>query len=64
MAWSATLASNATTSAAPALYVAVTMAEKERRKVSPREFLKYSLPYVAISLAVQYVISLPIWGIR
>ncbi|MET1100983.1 MAG: SLC13 family permease, partial [Pyrodictiaceae archaeon] len=63
MAWSATLASNATTSAAPALYVAVTMAEKERRKVSPREFLKYSLPYVAMSLALQYAISLPIWGI-
>ena len=62
MAWAATLASNATVAAAPALYVAVTLAEKAGHRVAPREFLKYSLPYAFSSLAIHYLLTLPVWG--
>ena len=62
MAWSATLASNATVAAAPALYVAVAIAEKAGYKVTPREFLKYSLTFSTSSLIIHYIITLPIWG--
>jgi len=62
MAWSATLASNATTAAAPALYVAVTIAEEEGYRVTARKFLKYSLAFAGISLIVHYLITLPVWG--
>ncbi len=63
MAWSATLASNATTAAAPALYVAVTIAEKAGYRVRASEFLRYSLVYALSSLTIHYLITLPIWGI-
>jgi Na+/H+ antiporter NhaD/arsenite permease-like protein len=62
MAWSATLASNLTVAAAPALYVAVAMAEKSGYKVTPKTFLKYSVPFVLLSLIIQYVLSMPIWA--
>jgi Na+/H+ antiporter NhaD/arsenite permease-like protein len=62
MAWAATLASNMTVAAAPALYVAVAIAEKQGYKVSPKAFLRYSVPYVVASLAIQYALTLPIWG--
>ncbi len=62
MAWSATLASNATTAAAPALYVAVTIAEREGYRVTGARFLKHSLVYVALSLLIHYTLSLPVWG--
>jgi Na+/H+ antiporter NhaD/arsenite permease-like protein len=63
MAWAATLASNATVAAAPALYVAVTLAEKAGYRVSARRFLGYSLPYALFSLAVHYLLTLPLWGV-
>lgn len=62
MAWSCTLASNMTIAAAPALYVAITVAEKQGYRVSPKTFLKHSVPYVLVSLSVHYVLTLPIWG--
>ena len=44
--WSGTLGSNLTVAGAPALYVALRIAEKEEdRKVSLREFLSWSLPF-------------------
>ena len=62
MAWSATLASNLTTAAAPALYVAVTLAEKEAgKRLSGRDFIRYSGPFVAASLAVHYLITILLW---
>ena len=62
MAWSATLASNLTVAAAPALYVAISIAEKAGYRVAPRTFFRYSLPFVIISLVVHYVITLPLWA--
>ena len=62
MAWSATLASNMTVAAAPALYVAISMAEKAGYHVKPRTFFKYSAPFVISSLVIQYLITLPLWA--
>ena len=62
MAWAATLGSNATIAAAPALYVAVTMAERAGHRVAPREFLRYSLTYATASLVIHYLLTLPLWG--
>lgn len=60
--WAGTLGSNLTIAGAPALYVALTMGEKEDgRKWSIREFLGYSVPYVVISLIVCYVLMILIW---
>ena len=62
MAWSATLASNLTTAAAPALYVAVVIAEKEAgRRIRGKEFLRYSAPFVIVSLVVHYLLTLILW---
>lgn len=62
MAWSATLASNTTTAAAPALYVAVTLAEEKGYRVSAGEFLKYSVPFSLTSLFIQYILSSMVWA--
>ncbi len=48
--WSGTLGSNLTVAGAPALYVALRIAEKEEdRKVSLREFLSWSIPFCLVS---------------
>ena len=48
--WSGTLGSNLTVAGAPALYVALRIAEKEEnRKVSLREFLSWSLVFCLVS---------------
>ncbi len=62
MAWSATLASNASTAAAPALYVAVAVVEKEGYRVPAARFLKYSLTFALSSLLIHYAITLPFWA--
>jgi Na+/H+ antiporter NhaD/arsenite permease-like protein len=64
MAWAATLASNATVAAAPALYVAVALAEKAGYRITARRFLSYSLPYAFSSLAIHYLLTLPVWGVH
>ncbi|BAN89512.1 ArsB/NhaD family transporter [Aeropyrum camini] len=61
MAWSATLASNATTAAAPALYVAVAMADREGYRVKALEFLKYSLTFAISSLLIHYLLTILLW---
>ncbi len=63
LAWAATLGSNATTAAAPALYVAVALAEEKGYRVSPRVFLRYSLGFTLPSLVIHYLVSLPVWGL-
>jgi Na+/H+ antiporter NhaD/arsenite permease-like protein len=60
--WAGTLGSNLTVAGAPALYVALTLAEKEEgRKVSLREFLSWSVPFTLICSFVCYVLGMLIW---
>ncbi|MCL4800405.1 MAG: hypothetical protein KJ025_12515 [Burkholderiales bacterium] len=60
--WSGTLGSNLTVAGAPALYVAMTIAEKEEgRKISLREFLAWSVPFTLVCSTVCYVLGMLIW---
>lgn len=60
--WSGTLGSNLTVAGAPALYVALRIAEREEdRKVSLREFLSWSLAFCLVSSVVCYVLGMLIW---
>ena len=60
--WSGTLGSNLTIAGAPALYVALRLAEKEEdRKVSLREFLSWSVPFTIVASAICYVFGMLIW---
>ena len=60
--WSGTLGSNLTVAGAPALYVALRIAEKdEDRKISLREFLSWSIPFCLVSSIVCYVLGMLIW---
>jgi Na+/H+ antiporter NhaD/arsenite permease-like protein len=60
--WSGTLGSNLTIAGAPALYVALSLAEKEeKRKVSLREFLAWSVPFTLVCSLVCYALSMLIW---
>jgi Na+/H+ antiporter NhaD/arsenite permease-like protein len=60
--WSGTLGSNLTVAGAPALYVALTLGEKEEgRKVSLREFLAWSIPFTLVCSFVCYVLGMLIW---
>lgn len=60
--WSGTLGSNLTVAGAPALYVALRIAEKEeKRKVSLREFLSWSLVFCLVSSAICYAFGMLIW---
>ncbi|MGH8711481.1 MAG: SLC13 family permease, partial [Burkholderiales bacterium] len=60
--WSGTLGSNLTVAGAPALYVALTISEREEsRKVSLREFLSWSVPFTLVASFVCYVLGMLIW---
>jgi Na+/H+ antiporter NhaD/arsenite permease-like protein len=60
--WAGTLGSNLTVAGAPALYVALRLAEKEEdRKVSLREFLSWSVPFCLVSSFVCYLFAMWIW---
>jgi len=60
--WSGTLGSNLTVAGAPALYVALTLAEKEEgRKVSLREFLAWSVPFTLLCSFICYILGMLIW---
>ena len=60
--WSGTLGSNLTIAGAPALYVALSLGEKEEgRKVSLREFLAWSVPFTLVCSFVCYVLGMLIW---
>ncbi|MCC7484445.1 MAG: TRAP transporter large permease subunit [Burkholderiales bacterium] len=60
--WSGTLGSNLTVAGAPALYVALTLGEKEEgRKVSLREFLAWSIPFTIVASGICYVLGMLIW---
>ena len=60
--WAGTLGSNLTVAGAPALYVALRIAEKEEnRKVSLREFLSWSLVFCVVSSFFCYILAMLIW---
>jgi Na+/H+ antiporter NhaD/arsenite permease-like protein len=60
--WAGTLGSNLTVAGAPALYVALSLAEKEeKRKVSLREFLAWSIPFTLVCSIVCYGLAMLIW---
>lgn len=60
--WAGTLGSNLTIAGAPALYVAANICEREEnRKVSLREFLRWSVPFTLISCVVCYAFGMLIW---
>lgn len=60
--WSGTLGSNLTVAGAPALYVALSLGEKEEgRKVSLREFLAWSVPFTIVCSVVCYILGMLIW---
>jgi Na+/H+ antiporter NhaD/arsenite permease-like protein len=60
--WSGTLGSNLTVAGAPALYVALSLAEKEeKRKVSLREFLAWSIPFTLVCSIVCYALGMLFW---
>jgi len=62
LVWSGTLGSNLTVAGAPALYVALSLGEKEEgRKVSLREFLSWSVPFTLVCSIVCYVLGMLIW---
>jgi Na+/H+ antiporter NhaD/arsenite permease-like protein len=60
--WAGTLGSNLTVAGAPALFAALNICEREeKRKVSLREFLSWSIPFTLVAAAVCYVLGLLIW---
>ena len=60
--WSGTLGSNLTVAGAPALYVALNICEREeKRKISLREFLSWSVPFTVVASAICYVLGMLIW---
>jgi Na+/H+ antiporter NhaD/arsenite permease-like protein len=62
LVWAGTLGSNLTIAGAPALYVALTMGEKEDgEKFSLKEFFSYTVPYVVSSLVLCYILLVLVW---
>jgi len=62
--WAGTLGSNLTVAGAPALFVAKNLGEKEdQRKVSLKEFLGITVPFVIVSLISCYIPAMLIWVI-
>ncbi len=60
--WSGTLGSNLTVAGAPALFVALNICEREeKRRVSLREFLSWSVPFTLVATVVCYVLGMLIW---
>jgi Na+/H+ antiporter NhaD/arsenite permease-like protein len=60
--WSGTLGSNLTVAGAPALYAALNICQREeKRKVSLREFLSWSVPFTLVAAGVCYAVGMLIW---
>jgi Na+/H+ antiporter NhaD/arsenite permease-like protein len=60
--WSGTLGSNLTVAGAPALFAALNICEREeKRKISLREFLAWSVPFTLIAAGVCYALGMLIW---
>ena len=62
MVWAGTLGSNLTVAGAPALFAALNICEREeKRKVSLREFLAWSVPFTLVAAGTCYVLGMLIW---
>jgi len=62
MLWAGTLGSNLTIAGALALLVALNLSQREDgRKISLREFLSYSVPYVIYSHIICFILALFVW---
>lgn len=62
--WAGTLGSNLTVAGAPAMFAALNICESEEaRKISLREFLSWSIPFVFVSTVVCYALGMAIWVI-
>jgi len=62
LVWSGTLGSNLTIAGAPALYVALNICEREeKRKITLKEFLRWSLMFALTSSLICYVFGMLIW---
>ena len=62
MLWAGTLGSNLTIAGAPALLVALNLSQREdQRKITFKEFLSYSIPYVIFSHIFCFLLALFIW---
>ncbi|GMV59176.1 MAG: membrane protein [Betaproteobacteria bacterium] len=60
--WSGTLGSNLTVAGAPALFAALNICEREeKRKISLREFLAWSVPFTLVAAGVCYALGMAIW---
>jgi len=59
--WAGTLGSNLTVAGAPALLVSLNICEKECYRVSLKEFLSYSIPFVLISVTVCFLLLMVFW---
>ncbi len=60
--WSGTLGSNLTVAGAPALFAALNICQREeKRKVSLREFLSWSVAFTLVAAGVCYVLGMLIW---
>jgi Na+/H+ antiporter NhaD/arsenite permease-like protein len=60
--WAGTLGSNLTVAGAPALLVALNICEKEDVcRIGLREFFSYTVPFVAVTLVICYILMLFIW---
>ena len=62
LVWAGTLGSNLTVAGAPALFAALNICEREeRRKISLREFLSWSVPFTLVACLVCYLLAMVIW---
>jgi Na+/H+ antiporter NhaD/arsenite permease-like protein len=60
--WAGTLGSNLTVAGAPALFAALNICEREeKRKISLREFVAWSIPFTLIAAGTCYVLGMLIW---
>ena len=60
--WAGTLGSNLTVAGAPALFVAQNICEREDScKIDLKQFFSYTIPFVAITLVICFVLALVIW---
>jgi len=60
--WAGTIGSNLTVAGAPALFVALNICEKEDRcKIGLKQLFSYTIPFVAITLIICFILALVIW---
>ncbi|HEX4883661.1 MAG TPA: SLC13 family permease [Casimicrobiaceae bacterium] len=60
--WAGTLGSNLTVAGAPALFAALNICEREeKRKISLREFVTWSVPFTLIAAGTCYALGMLIW---